>query len=259
MVDAIPPDAFRAFTTTVGLLTTSDGRGPNVMAAEWTFNVSYEPFLIMVVVRPHHATHGAIEATKEFGVSLCSEGQARQAHFAGSYSKDEMDKLSSEMFETYPATQIRAPLIKGAILNAECKLVGQFTVGDHTAFVGEVVAATWDPSKRPLVLHRGYRRISERIPKGEAVSVTATPMHATRGTTVFLAGELVAQSPAVGQEVVLDVRASDGNSGFRATATTDAEGFFEARWTVPADLAAGLHTVEATVGGVTGRARLVIA
>jgi len=31
-------EAFRQFTTTVAFITTHGSRGPNVMAAEWTFN-----------------------------------------------------------------------------------------------------------------------------------------------------------------------------------------------------------------------------
>ena len=257
-MDQVPADAHRAFTTTVGLITTHDGRGPNVMAAEWTFNVSYDPFLIMVVVRPVHATHEAIAASKEFGVSLCSEDQSRLASFAGHFSKDDTEKLSSELFETYPAKHIRAPLIQGALLNAECKLVDSFPVGDHTAFVGEVIAATWDPSKRPLVLHRGSRRLGDPIPRVESLSATATPMRASQRTEVTFAGQLTSASPLGDREVSVELRTLGGDVVARTTAKTNSEGYYDVRWRLPNDLAARTYTIVASVGDVVARARLVV-
>src|SRR5512136_2907530 len=116
-------DAFRAFTTTCALITTDGPRGPNVMAAEWTFNVSYRPFLILVAIDPANATHDIILESKEFGVNLVSEDQTAAMAFAGHFSKAEVDKLSSERFETYPGQTIHAPMIRGALLNAECRLL----------------------------------------------------------------------------------------------------------------------------------------
>ena len=87
-------DAFRLFTTTVGFITTNGRRGPNVMAAEWTFNVSYDPFLISVHVAPGEATHEAIVETGEFGVNLVAEHQRVAMAFAGHFSQHEVDKVS---------------------------------------------------------------------------------------------------------------------------------------------------------------------
>jgi len=256
---AVPPDARRAFATTVGLITTGGPGGPNVMAAEWTYHVSYNPFLILVLVRSTHATHRAILEETEFGVSLCSEAMVRQANFAGSYSKHSMDKLSSELFELYPAQRIRAPLVRGAILNAECRLVATHEIGDHTAFVGEVVAATWDPEKRPLVLHRGYRGLGERIAKAESVSVTATPMTARAGTEVLVAGELTSAEGEDGRDVAIEIRGPEGDAVATLAATTDGDGYYAAPWTAPRGLAAGPYTAVATAGRAVGRGRLVIA
>ncbi len=108
-----PDEAYRLFTTSVALITTAGRRGPNVMAAEWTFNVSYEPFLISVHIAPDEATHEAIVETGEFGVNLVAEEQRVAMAFAGHFSRLDVDKLSSEAFETYPAKRIRAPMISG--------------------------------------------------------------------------------------------------------------------------------------------------
>ena len=42
---------------------------------------------------------------------------------------------------------VRVPTIDGATVAFECKVVGQFETGDHTVFVGEVVATRGEPQK----------------------------------------------------------------------------------------------------------------
>ena len=118
--------AHRAFTTTCALLTTDGASGPNVMAAEWTFSVSYDSSLILLLVDPANQTHDMILESSEFGVNLVAENQVAAMAFAGHSSKADTDKLSSEVFETYPAARIRAPMIQGAVLNTECRLVAPY-------------------------------------------------------------------------------------------------------------------------------------
>ena len=189
-------DAYRAFTTACALVTTNGPRGPNVMAAEWTFNVSYEPFLIAVHIDPENATHDEILASGEFGVNVASENQVAAIGFAGHRSKRTTDKLSSEIFETYPGKRIRAPMLRGALLNAECRLVQHLPVGDHTLFVGEVLEFTVDPSKAPLVLHQGSHRLGERIRRNPGLAVAATPERVRKEAALDVAGDLTGPAPA---------------------------------------------------------------
>ncbi|MGQ0797581.1 MAG: flavin reductase family protein [Methanobacteriota archaeon] len=247
--------AFRAFTTTVGLITTNGRKGPNVMAAEWTFHVSYEPFLIAVLVDPENATHAAIQETGEFGVNLVAEDQAAAMGFAGHFSKHDTDKLSSELFETYPGGRIQAPMLKGALLNAECRVVKEFRMGDHTAFVGEVLAFSVDPTKQPVVLHRGARRLGARIERPRAIVLAVTPMHAERGRTVSVDGELAGPGRA-GASVDVALVGPEGPSAKGARVQTDAHGHFSVGIDLPGSLKPGAFVVEARTDGAVGRARL---
>ena len=188
-------DAFRAFTTTCALITTDGPRGSNVMAAEWTFNVSYRPFLILVSIDPANLTHDMVLESKEFGVNLVAEDQIAAMGFAGHYSKTDTDKLSSELFQTYPAKRIHAPLIRGAVLNAECRLVDHYPMGDHTAFLGEVLTFSVDPERPPIALHHGSHRIGERITRARGLVMAATPMSTRPGETVVVAGGLTPSEP----------------------------------------------------------------
>lgn len=249
--------AYRLFTTTVGLITTNGSKGPNVMSAEWTFNVSYDPFLILVLLEPGEATFDAIQETGEFGVSLVAEEQVTAMGFAGHFTKHETDKLSSELFETYPAKRISVPMIQGALLNAECRVVQSIVMGDHAAFVGEVLEFTADPSKRPVVLHRGAHQLGPRIPRPPTIAVAVTPMVSPRGGTVIIDGEFTAAERG-GKPVELSVMASDGGAHGSVRTLTDHEGYFQATLQLSRETPPGAHMVVAQSGGVEGRAQLTI-
>jgi flavin reductase (DIM6/NTAB) family NADH-FMN oxidoreductase RutF len=248
-------EAYRQFTTGVALITTSGKRGPNVMAAEWTFHVSYNPFLISVHIGPRKATYEAIVETGEFGVNIVSEEQLSAMAFAGHFTGREVCKLSSEVFETYPAKRIRAPMIRGCLLNAECRLVKQIPMGDHTAFVGEVIEFSVDASKRPVVLHKGARRLGPRIEREVTVVVSVTPAEATSGDSIAIDGELMASERG---RKALSILLLDrqGETMLTSEATTDDEGYFSTRLRLPAELRPDGYRVVARYGQAEGGARL---
>lgn len=250
-------EAYRLFTTGVALITTNGRLGPNVMAAEWTFNVSYEPFLISVHIEPGEATHDAIQETKEFGVNLVSEEQLTAMAFAGHFTRHETDKLSSEMFETYPPTKIHAPMIKGCLLNAECRLIAQYPIGDHTAFIGEVIAFSHDREKRPVVLHRGSHRLGDRIQRGVQVGVAVTPSRASAASEIIVEGELAAPDRS-GRRVEIQLVDPYETAITTTAAETNRGGYFHATIRVPADVRPGSYRVAARYTSAVGVARLEI-
>lgn len=249
--------AYRQFPTGVALITTHGRGGPNIMAAEWTFNVSYNPFLIVVHIGPRKATYEAIQETKEFGVNLVAEEQVAAMGFAGHFSKHEVDKLSSELFETYPAQEIKAPLIRGCLLNAECRLIQQVPMGDHTALVGEVVAFSVDDSKRPIILFQGARRVGLQIERGVQAGVAVTPMTATPGETLTVEGELTAPDRAR-KPLQLLLRSPEGSEVFQGDTETGGRGYFDLTLSLPQDALPGTYTLVARYQGAEGRARLEV-
>jgi len=155
----------RYFTTGVGLITSTGKHGPNVMAAEWTLHISYKPMLIAIFAHKGEATYDNIMHTREFGVNMSTDEQADQVNIAGGYSRKEIDKLNLEdLFKLYPGRYIKAPMIRGCIINAECKVVKCYNIGDHTAVIGEVLHAKYDKTKTPLIYHRGmYRTLGKKL------------------------------------------------------------------------------------------------
>src|SRR3989338_8642094 len=82
------------FTTNVGLITSNGPHGNNIMAAEWTHQVSYSPGLIMVNVGFDKATEENIKRSKEFGISLAAADQSIVSSVAGGSSGKEVDKIA---------------------------------------------------------------------------------------------------------------------------------------------------------------------
>ena len=158
----------RQFLTNVGLITTDGPYGPDVMAAEWTHHISYSPSLIAVNIRGRDTTAQNIIDSKEFGANLAAEDQNILCSLAGRYSGKHLDKIA--FFKEigvvfYKASKIKALLIRGAAMNAECKLIRQEEIGDHIMFVGEVIEITADENIKPLVYHNGkYWKLGDNLP-----------------------------------------------------------------------------------------------
>jgi flavin reductase (DIM6/NTAB) family NADH-FMN oxidoreductase RutF len=161
----IAEKAQRYFTTGISLVTSSGPHGQNVMAAEWTMQISYKPILIAVFIHEDSATFENIKKTKEFGINVSTEEQTMQANIAGGYSRREIDKLKVKgIFEFSPSRKIKSSMIAGCIVNAECKLVTMKKLGDHIMVVGKAVTISYDETKKPLIYHSGrYFRIGSII------------------------------------------------------------------------------------------------
>lgn len=156
------------FVTNVGLITSNGPYGHNVMACEWTHQLSYDPPLIAVCIRPGKTTFENIQSSKEFGVNVAAFDQNIVSSIAGNSHGKTVDKISvlKELGVVfYQAETINALMIEGASLNAECKLIKFIDIGDHPLFIGEVQNIK-QAAKEPLIYYQGkYFRIGDRISK----------------------------------------------------------------------------------------------
>ncbi len=147
---------WRRTSTAVALVTAAAGDRTNVMACEWAMMASSNPLCFVVAIHPTHLTHDLIEESGEFGLSFCSDAQAKLSHVSGSFSQHDVDKWTLADFPTYAATKIAAPMITGSVVNFECKVVAKQQLG-HTLFIGEAVWGRFDPELDlgPLIYHEG--------------------------------------------------------------------------------------------------------
>jgi flavin reductase (DIM6/NTAB) family NADH-FMN oxidoreductase RutF len=127
---------------------------------------------LLPIYEGHDATAQNIKESKEFGISIAAENQNVICSIAGKYKGIHVDKISvikeAGIAAFYNAKSIssQVPMLVGAAMNAECKLVKQEELGDHIMFVGEVIEISADENIRPLLYHNGrYWKLGEAMIK----------------------------------------------------------------------------------------------
>jgi flavin reductase (DIM6/NTAB) family NADH-FMN oxidoreductase RutF len=141
--------ALGQFASGITVVTTRDAQArPLGLTVSAFCSVSLHPPLVLVCVDARSGTHKAFAESKVFGVSVLAEGQEaiseRFARAGGAKFKD---------FELITG-QSGAALVPGALAHIECTLAAEHAAGDHTIYVGKVLALSVHPG-RPLVYHAG--------------------------------------------------------------------------------------------------------
>ncbi|MEW9122610.1 MAG: flavin reductase family protein [Thermotaleaceae bacterium] len=143
----------RKIPNPIGLVTAQKNDKKDVTTIAWLSKVSNVPPLIMVSIAKERYIHELIKESGEFAVSILGEEQEELALFCGTNTGFHMDKFVEGNIETERAAYIQAPLIPKAIANFECQLQHTYIAGDHTLFVGEVLAAYYENKEdRPLIM-----------------------------------------------------------------------------------------------------------
>jgi flavin reductase (DIM6/NTAB) family NADH-FMN oxidoreductase RutF len=152
------------FAESVSVVTVKKDGKVNAMTAAWAIPVSHRPALVVVHIAPQRFTHDLIMETKEFGLCILAEDQMDISQHAGTISGRKSDKFASGVLKAKPSTVIETPVLEGCAATMECKLEKAISMGDHTIFVGRVVAMEKDPEKRPLLIHRGvYYKLGDSV------------------------------------------------------------------------------------------------
>jgi len=132
----------RIYPQSAVLVVSVDGEGnPNAMVADWHMRTSFNPPLYAVSVGKTRYTHELIKICREFVIAFPSSGIKNQTLYCGIHSGREGDKLEAAGLKTLPAKNVKPPLIEGCAVCLECRVVEELDTGDHTIFVGEIVAA----------------------------------------------------------------------------------------------------------------------
>ncbi len=139
---SVPPKGiYHAYPTLVAVVTAKLGDRMNVMSAAWHTALSFEPFLYGVAIAPSRFTHHMIEESGEFTINFLSFQDAHYITLFGRTSGRDIDKFKVYRVEIREPVKVQAPVLAVAYAAYECKVVQAVTTGDHTFFVGEVLAA----------------------------------------------------------------------------------------------------------------------
>jgi len=128
----------------VVLVTTSWHAKANVMPVAYAMPLSFQPPLVGIAVHPSRHTHDMIRFSEEFAINVPGRSVIHHVQYLGSVSGKELDKFELTKLPTLKARKVEAPLIEGCIGYIECGLEDALRIGDHTLFVGRVMAASVD-------------------------------------------------------------------------------------------------------------------
>jgi flavin reductase (DIM6/NTAB) family NADH-FMN oxidoreductase RutF len=141
-----PHDALRLLNGgPVALITTRFRNETNVMPAIWTVSLSRRPPLIGVAVNPSRHTHDMLRFAEEFALNFPGRDLLNHTHYFGAVSGANVGKLELAKLPTFKASKISAPLIENCLAHVECSLDDALRLGDHTLFVGRVLAVQAEP------------------------------------------------------------------------------------------------------------------
>jgi flavin reductase (DIM6/NTAB) family NADH-FMN oxidoreductase RutF len=117
------------------------GERPNIITLAWAMPTSIHPPLVAISIAPRRYSHLLIEKTKEFVVNIPTMDILKETLFCGRRSGKEYDKFKETSLTPLRARKVKPPIIKECVAHLECRLHSQFTTGDHTIFIGEIVEA----------------------------------------------------------------------------------------------------------------------
>ncbi|OGC07697.1 hypothetical protein A2V82_11075 [candidate division KSB1 bacterium RBG_16_48_16] len=124
------------------LVTCVDQEGkPVVITVSWQMRASFRPPMMAIAVHENRYIHTCIDSMKEFVLAVPGQDMAEAVLICGSPGDSRQDRFEAAHLKTKSAEFLRSPLIENCIANFECRVVNQLKTGDHTIFVGEVIAS----------------------------------------------------------------------------------------------------------------------
>lgn len=129
----------------VVLVTCIEKEEPNIIPLAWSIPLSFEPPLVGISISPKRYSHGLIQRSREFVINIPTLKLLKAVMETGSCSGREVEKFSKCGLTPAPAKKVRPPIISECIAHLECRLKEALGLGDHTLFVGEVLASYSDP------------------------------------------------------------------------------------------------------------------
>jgi flavin reductase (DIM6/NTAB) family NADH-FMN oxidoreductase RutF len=136
------------FATGVVVVTTRTDEGLHGLTVNAFCSVSLEPLLVLVCVDKLARGHERLAQAGAFAISILSVRQEFLAdRFAG------RAPLVNARFDEAPYQQAitGAPILDGCVAWLDCRLWATYDGGDHSIFVGEVVAAADDREAQPML------------------------------------------------------------------------------------------------------------
>ena len=122
-------NALKLFSYGIYFLGCKKGGDVNSMVASWVTQVSFEPRRVAVGVKKTRRSHDMIKDGGVFTLCVLDKNQ-----------KNDLDKFKSSENVEWEFRETGAPILKDCVAYVECRVVRAVDAGDHTLFIGDVVA-----------------------------------------------------------------------------------------------------------------------
>lgn len=145
--------ALSHFASGVTVVTTEyDGHWFGITVSAFS-SLSLRPPLVLICIEKSVRVHDAIAKAERFAVNLLREDQEEISRRFASRMENKFEGLSTHL------GLLKVPLLQGSIGVIECRVHETLPGGDHTIYVGEVVAVEVREG-RPLIYFRaGYHAL----------------------------------------------------------------------------------------------------
>lgn len=151
-------DMLAHFATGVTVVTARSGPLLAGMTANAIASISVDPPLMMASIAHKAETHGAILGSHAFAINVLT---AEQQHLAECFAQPTTaTKLTRFCDAAWEEAETGSPILEGALAFFDCRLTARHDGGDHTIFLGEIVAAGVREDAEPLLWYASaYHRL----------------------------------------------------------------------------------------------------
>ena len=151
-------DLMAHFATGVTVVAARHGPLLAGMTANAIASISIDPPILMASIARKAESHGAIIGSHAFAVSVLAEDQRELADcFA---QPTTATKLTRFCDAPWHEAETGSPILEGALAYFDCRLTERHDGGDHTIFLGEIVAAGYREDAAPLLWYgSAYHRL----------------------------------------------------------------------------------------------------
>ncbi|MDQ2674129.1 MAG: flavin reductase family protein [Chloroflexota bacterium] len=151
-------DLMARFATGVSVVAARHGPLLAGMTANAIASISIDPPLMMASIGKRAETHGAIIGSHAFAISILADDQRDLADCFARPTTAE--KLTGFCGAAWHEAETGSPVLDGALAYFDCRLTQRYDGGDHTIFLGEIVAAGFREDAEPLLWYAsGYHRL----------------------------------------------------------------------------------------------------
>lgn len=154
---AVDPFEFRTvighFASGVTVITSAVGDRLNGMTANAVASLSLNPVMLLICVDKTAHSHETITAAGAFAVNILTSDQEAVSRLFAKHADPEPGSLRGQ---PHRLGATGAPILSDCLAYMECRVATVLDGGDHSIFLGEVVAeAVIRDDAKPLLFYRG--------------------------------------------------------------------------------------------------------